>query len=232
MGQAVPLALLLAVAALFALCAGVAVPTRLTVGADGVLLRWLWTERFVAWADVAAVEPFDGGVVLALSQGRWITLRTPAAPERCDPAGQTMVERIQAAWRAEIGAAGERDEAAARLLQREGCRTQEWVGAMRSIRGTGQEAGYRSAAVPPDLLWRVVEDPGATPTARIGAAVALSRSLDDAGRERLLAASDACVEPRVRIALATTAAGADGGHSDEELAAALDAIDSALSIEH
>jgi hypothetical protein len=227
LGHAVPLALVLAVASLFALCAGVAFPTRLTVGADGVLMEWLGTERFVAWADVAAVQAFDGGVVLALSRERWITLRTPAASEHLDPAGEAMVERIQTAWRADRRAAGLHDEAAARLLQREGCRTREWVRAIRTLAG-GDEPGYRRAAVLPERFWRVVEDPGADATSRIGAAVALSPSLDEAGKERMLAASETCVEPRVRIALATTAT-TEEGSSDEDLAAALDAIDSAVS---
>jgi hypothetical protein len=227
LGQAVPLALVLAVAALLALCAGVSFPTRLTVGADGVLMEWLVTERFVSWADVAAVERFDGGVVLALSRERWITLRTPAASEHRHPAGEAMMERMQTAWRADRGAGRWRDEVAARLLRREGCRTREWVRAIR-ILAAGDELGYRRAAVLPERLWRVVEDPGADATARIGAAVALSASLDEAGKERLLAASDACVEPRVRIALATTAA-TEKGLPDEDLASALDAIDSTVS---
>jgi hypothetical protein len=226
-GQAVPLTLVLAVAALFALCAGVVFPTRLTVGADGVLMQWLGTERFVAWADVAAVEAFDGGVVLVLSRERWITLRTPAARDVRHPAGEAMIERMQTAWRADRRAATWRDEVAARLLRREGSHTREWVRAMRTLAGV-DDVGYRTAAVLPERLWRVVEDPGAEPNARIGAAVALSASLDDATRERLLAASEACAQPRLRIALATAAAG-PGCSPDEDLASALDAIDSAVS---
>jgi hypothetical protein len=226
LGRSVPLALVLAVAALIALCAGVSVPTRLTVGADGVLVQWLGTERFVAWADVAAVEPFDGGIVLALTKERWITLRMPIAREHRHPSGEALTERIQTAWRADRRAAPWRDEVAARLLRREGRRTREWVRAMRSL-PSGDPLGYRRAAVLPERLWRVVEDPGADATARVGAAVALSASLDDAGRARLLVASTACVEPRLRIALATTAAGVGCG-PDEELASALDAIDSAV----
>jgi hypothetical protein len=225
-GQAAPLALVLAVAALLALCAGVVFPTRLTVGADGVLMQWLGTERFVAWADIAAVEAFDGGVVLVLSRERWITLRTPAARDARHPAGEAMIERMQTAWRADRRAAAWRDEVAARLLRREGSHTHEWVRAMRTFAG-GDDPGYRTAAVLPERLWRVVEDPGAEPNARIGAAVALSASLDEASRERLLAASEACAQPRVRIALATAAAGS-GCSPDEDLASALDAIDSTV----
>jgi hypothetical protein len=90
------------------------------------------------------------------------------------------------------------------------------------------ENGYRHAAMPPERLWRVVEDPSADGTVRTGAALALAPSLDDAGRERLRAAADASVEPRVRVALATAATSAGASVPDEDLAAALDAIDATL----
>ncbi len=221
LGQAAPLALALAAVALIVLFAGVAVPTRVMVGADGVLMRWLGTENFVPWSSVVAIEPFDGGVVLALAKGQWLTLRMPAAHQRYHPEREAVVERMQVAWRAH--ARTETDEAAAGLVRREGNRTREWVRAMRTLMST--EQGYRQAALPPERLWRVVEDPSAEGTARIGAAVALAASLDDAGRERLRAAAAACVEPRVRVALGATATSEMARLADEDLAATIDAID-------
>jgi hypothetical protein len=222
-GQGSPFAMSLAVVALVALCAGVAVPTRVTVGADGVLLRWLGTERFVAWPGVAGIEPFDGGVVLVLAHGRWLALRTPAAYERHYPEREAMIERMRTAWRAAPRRV--EDEVAARLLGRRGSRTSEWVRSMRGL--LRAELGYRHGAMPPERLWRVVEDPAAESVARIGAAVALAGSLDDGGRERLRTAAESCVEPRLRIALATAATSAGPSVPDEDLAAALDAIDAA-----
>jgi hypothetical protein len=222
-GQAVPLASALATMAMLALFGGLAVPTRVTVGADGVLLGWLGTERFVSWSTVAAIEPFDGGVVVALASGHWLTLRTPAAHQRHHPEGEAMIERMRVAWRA--CASAEPDEAVERLLRREGGRTREWVRAMRGL--LRSEDGYRCAAMPAERLWRVVEDAGADATARIGAAVALASSLDPDGRARLRAAADACVEPRVRVMLTTTATIAGAHLGDEDLAAALDAVDEA-----
>ncbi len=223
LGQGSPLAMALAVVALITLCAGVAVPTRVTVGADGVLVRWLGTERFVAWPSIAAIEAFDGGVVLVLGQGRWLTLRTPAAHERHYPEREAMIERMRAAWRATPRR--EPDEVASRLLVRRGARTSEWVRSMRGL--LCAEPGYRHGAMPPERLWRVVEDPAADAVARIGAAVALAGSLDDSGSERLRAAAAACAEPRLRVALATAATSAGPSVPDEDLAAALDAIDAA-----
>jgi hypothetical protein len=223
-GQSTPLALALAVVALFVLFSGVAVPTRVTVGADGVLLRWLGTQRFVAWPSVVAVEAFDGGVVLALDGGRWLTLRTPAAHERHHPERDAMVERMRTAWRPY--AQHDAEEPTARLLRRAGARTAEWVRSMRGmLPGTSHE-GYRVAAMPPERLWQLVENPRSDRAARTGAALALAPSLDEQGRERLRAAADACAEPRLRLALSTAATTAASGGSDEELAALLDAIES------
>jgi hypothetical protein len=225
LGNAAPLAVALAAVALIALLGSLAVPTRVTVGADGVLLAWLGTEHFVSWSRVAAVEPFDGGVVLALAGGRWLTLRTPASHQRHHPEGAAMIECIRAAWRA--SASSEPDEAAERLLRRHGGRTREWVREMRGV--LRREYGYRCGAMPPERLWRVVEDAGAEATARVGAAVALAASLDGTGRCRLREAADACVEPRVRVALATAATTDGARMPDEDLAAALDAIDPAFT---
>jgi hypothetical protein len=222
-GQATPLALALAVVAVLVLFAGVAVPTLVTVGADGVLLRWLGTQRFVPWPSVVAVEAFDGGVVLALDGGRWLTLRTPAAHERHHPERDAMVERLRTAWRpyAQLDA----EEPTARLLRRAGARTSEWVRSVRGVIPRARHEGYRIPAVPPERLWQLLENPRSDRAARTGAALALAPSLDEQGRARLHAVADACAEPRLRLALSTAATTAAAGGSDEELAAALDAIE-------
>jgi hypothetical protein len=237
--QTTPGALALAVVALLVLFAGVTVPTHVCVGADGVLLRWLGTVRFVAWSSVAAIETFDGGVVLALDprvgktetgahtggeNGRWLTLRVPAEHERHHPERDAMVERMRSAWRAHGSQATlHAEQTAARLVGRAGGRTREWVRAMRSV--VTPPADYRTASIPTERLWRLVEDPRVDRLARTGAAIALARGLDEAGRHRLAAAASSCAEPRLRVALAT-AASDTGAASDEELAAALDAIES------
>lgn len=223
-GQESPAASALAVIALIVALLGLVVPTRVSVGADGVHLRWLGTSRFVAWSTVLAVEPFDGGVVLALEGGRWLTLRTPSDHERHDPERFAIVERLRAAWRASQQAHAESvPTAMVRRLGARGARTRDWVRAMRAL--ANEQPGYRSGAVPAEGLWRIVESPHADRDARTGAAIALATSLDAAGRQRLRDAAAACAEPRLRIALAT-ASTPTGASSEEELAAALDAIDS------
>jgi hypothetical protein len=220
-GHAVPAALALAVVALAVLFAGAVVPTHVSVGADGVLVRWLGATRYVPWSRVAGIEAFEGGVVLAIEGGRWLTLRMPAGLDGRYRERGAMLERMRVAWRGRAQARP--DETAPRLFRRAGGRTREWVRAMRAIGSA--PAGYRSAAMPRERLWRIVENPRADRVSRTGAALALSPGLDEGGRDRLFAAASSCAEPRLRIALTTAAANTGASATEDELAASLDAIE-------
>ncbi len=223
-GQTAAAALALAVVTVLVVFVGATVPTRVTVGADGVLLRWLGTLRFVPWTSVLSIDAVDGVVVLAIDGGTWLTLRTPANHERYQPERAAMVERMRAASRAHVLARP--DEETARLVRRSGGRTQEWVRAMRAmVRGEDEER-YRAGSIPPERLWRVVEDPRADRVARTGAALALAPSLDESGRERLRAAASSCAEPRLRVALVTAATDAGARGREDDLAATLDSLES------
>jgi hypothetical protein len=222
-GGALPGALSLAVLALVVFFGALAVPTRVLVGADGILLCWVGTARFVAWSRVMAIEPFAGGVALALDRGEWVTVRTPAGHERYDPEGTGACERMRAAWRAS-GVDGGTEALARRFSQKPSGGTRAWVAAAREV-NAGGEAGYRAACVPEEQLWRLVENPRAEREARTGAAVALARELDDGGRRRLRAAADACVEPRLRSALELMSTDAAASANEEALGHALDALE-------
>ncbi len=229
-GPAVPPVFAVGLVALIVLFAGLVVPTRVIVGGDGVLLRWLGTVRFVPWSSVTDVEPFDGGVMLSLGpqsgNEEWLTLRMPEEHQRYHPERDAMVERMVAAVRsyAPHGSQGKgaHPEPMARLLGRAGGRTRDWVRTMRALVRPVQ--GFRAASVPIDRLWRIVEDPCADREARTGAAIALAPTLEDAGQARLRAAAYGCAEPRLRIAITTAAAEARA--SDETLAEALDTLES------
>ncbi len=221
-GPSVPPVFAVAVVALIVLFAGIVLPTRVVVGGDGVLLRWLGTVRFVPWSRVTDVEPFDGGVLLSLGPGggdEWLTLRMPEEHQRYHPERDAMVERMFSAFRAHGAATGA--ETLARLLGRSGGRTRDWVREMRGL--VRQAPGFRVASVPVDRLWRVVEDPRADREARTGAAIALASNLEDDERARLRAVADGCAEPRLRVALATAAR--EAGAPDDALAEALDALE-------
>jgi hypothetical protein len=129
---------------------------------------------------------------------------------------------MRVAWRAHV--TSRPDEEAARLVRRSGGRTQEWVRAMRSM--VRSEQGYRTGSIPPERLWRIVEDPRADRAARTGAALALAPTLDGQGRERLRVVASSCAEPRLRVALSTAATEAGARGREEDLAATLDALES------
>jgi hypothetical protein len=221
-GQRAPAALALSVMALLVAFIGACIPTRVVVGADGVLLRWLGGNRFVAWASVEAIEDYDGGVVLALEGGRWITLAMPAEHERYHPERHGMLERMRVAWRAHARQPAE--DPAAQMVRRAGGHTREWVRAVRRV--VGPERGYRSAAVPPEQLWRIVEGSCIDRATRTGAALALAPTLDDAGRQRMQAAASGCAEPKLQLALRTAATEVGARGPDDELAATLDSFES------
>jgi hypothetical protein len=221
LGTDMPGALSLAVLALVVFFGALAVPTRVIVGSDGVLLRWLGTQRFIAWARVLSIESFAGGVALALDRGEWVTLRLPATHERYAPEGAAVVERMRAAWTASGGDTG--DDGLAPWLGQRPNGTHAWVRAAREA--AAPCADYRSARVPGPHLWRLVENPRADREVRTGAAVALVSDLDEPGRLRLRAVAEACVEPRLRSALDLLSTDAAAQATDETLVHALDALE-------
>ena len=148
-----------------------------------------------------------------MKSGKTIELRTNNQPRSNDETREALLTRI----RAGIAALGSREGAAdvAALVARAGRPLGEWMSALAEL--ARPNAGYRAAAVPAETLWRVVEDPAADPTARVGAAAALRESLDDAGRARLAAVAENSVHPRVRVAFDALSAAADEGAVREAL---------------
>ncbi len=94
-------------------------------------------------------------------------------------------------------AASDADVNVSSLLARGTLATEQWLTAIRNQNAPDFDA-YRSARVPEDRLWSVLEDPGADPTARVGAALALRTQT--AGGVRV-----ADVEQRLRVAASATA---------------------------
>jgi hypothetical protein len=203
-----------------------AMPSSIQIGADGIVTRWLAWKRFIAYADVHYVVPFDNGLQLVLKSGKSINVAT-SPPSR---GGQLRVSdyvqrrdavyaRIQEALAAHRAGRGALDVGA--LVARGGRAASDWLRAVRAI-ATGAAGGdYRAPAIPEESLWRVAEDPAAEETARVGAAMALRVALDDAGRGRLRAVADASVSPKVRIALEAAA----GAENDDALLEAMSAYE-------
>jgi hypothetical protein len=197
-------------------------PTRLDVGADGIALRWLGRTRFIGYEDIDVVSRFDRswgrsrlmGVSLLLRSNEEVLIPITSNEWGNWDSLRIIEERINegmASFR-EGGAAAD-----AALLKRGERAMSDWIAALRSL-GAGANADLRTAPVPRDRLFRIVEDPAATPADRAAAAVALGGDLDDDGRTRLKAVAAATAAPRLRIAI-EKAAEPDLAAVEEALAA-------------
>jgi hypothetical protein len=198
-------------------------PTKLSVGADGIVLRWFFRDRFISYGDVAHVERYEKGVGRSRHVGLSVALRS--GEEVLIPTGHAkwgdeelsiIGERIRQAM--ETFRSGDAAADAA-MLRRGARRPAEWVAALRAI-GAGANADMRTAPLPRERLFRIVESPTAPAAERAAAAVALGGELDDETRGRLRVAADASASPKLRVVLTAAASGA----SEAELEAALSEV--------
>ena len=189
--------------------------TGITVGADGILRSWMGKKEFWSYGDIKGVRTyFDSnawrkqrwqGIELVMRSGA--TVRIPIASsralQRSDHA--LILERIHEAMESHrLGDAA----AETALLARQARTVADWVQSLRAI-GSGAHVDHRTAPVAPERLFRIVEDPSLTASARAGAAVALGSSLDAGGKVRLQDAAEATAAPKLRIAIEAAASGDD-----------------------
>ena len=97
-------------------------------------------------------------------------------------------------------------------LARGGRSVDAWL---RDLSTFGEASGgtYRGAALDTEALWAVLENPVATPSARVGAAIVLRRVVASRDRSRVRAIVEHCSAPRLRVALETTLSEEDVGES-------------------
>jgi len=201
---------------------------RVSVGADGVRVRHLLQRaRFVPFSAIEEALTDGRDITLRLAGGEKIVMHHPAGKgfkplafaDRAED-GRKLVERIKA----QVEAHQARANADATLFARAGRETAQWVRDVVSVGATdGQASSYRTPAVPPDALWRIVENAAAPATARAGAAVALRGALDEEGRVRLRATADACAAPKLRVALEVVASAE--AEDESELCGVLEGIE-------
>jgi hypothetical protein len=194
------------------------IPSKIVVGVDGVLVKWLFTKRFIPMSQITAVTRADDRAIrFHLSSGESVVVhtsmrgkyKTARAPQHRDAVLARVAEAL-AAFRAR-GASVD-----VSALVGRGTRTKnEWLDALRKLRAGG--GGYRSALVRDDDLWRVVEDPAAPADERAGAAMVLRRSLDESGRARVRVAAEASASPKLRVVLDAAAS-----ETDDALESAID----------
>lgn len=212
-------------AAWFAGVLAALLPCSVTVGTDGVLVRWLWRAELIRFADLRGVERDGERLLLFLADGsrRALSARWEASGyasrhglEEGFSSRQAYLEAIVARVRESLAARGQAGERARARVARRGRPAAAWITELRGVlvRGVG---GFREAELSADELWRTLEDGGADPEARAGAAVALGPTLSLEERVRLRTAARVVAAPRLRIALEAVADG-DEARVEEALA--------------
>jgi hypothetical protein len=205
---------------LFALVA--LVPTRFTVGADGVEIRWFGRRRFIPHKDIVNATQYVAGwgnsrytgVALWLESGEEVRIPIGQARriQNSDDRTRMILERID---EAAAEAKADRADLDPQLLARGDRDVKEWLRVLRSF-GAGANATMRTAPIEAEQLWRLVEDPGGEPVARAAAAAALTADPAAESRRRLRAAAEATAAPRLRVAIDAAA-----NHDQDALVEAL-----------
>jgi hypothetical protein len=210
-GPRLLLCAIVSIAALIGWAVLIWMPTRVVVGADGVLVSWFWRKRFIGYSDVRAVRPFGSGshqgvaLWLALGPPLKLPLKPKLTSQLSDQETDLVTQRIQQAIAIFHQKRHERDVA---LPERGPRSLEEWIRLLRAA-GSGANADHRTAPIPFEELFRIVEDPGAAPAERARAAVAIGGGLDDSGRARLRIAAEATAAPEIRALLELSAEEAD-----------------------
>ena len=171
----------------FPLVLAMLVPTRIDVGADGILLTWFGRKRFIPSPKIASVDRYVDavgannkriGASLTLHGGEVVNIPMGSAQWNEDDAS-ALIERIHEAIdtykRGTVAAS-------TALLGRRGRSLRDWIEDLRAI-GSGANATLRVAPVQPETLWRVIESPSAAVEERAAAAVALASAIDDGGKD-------------------------------------------------
>lgn len=193
--------------------------TTLHVGADGLRIHSFFRTRFLAHDEIAAIallrSPYRG-VELTLRSGE--ILRLPTASHAAADGGlaAAIAERIdEARGTGTFGTAREES-----LLARSGRGAADWLRGMRTL-AAGANADHRTAPVDPERVWRVLENPAADPSARVGAAAMLAATGTEETRTRLRVVARGITAPKVRVAMTAIAEGDD----EEAMIEALEAVE-------
>ena len=191
---AIPFVMLLTWAALSA------VPTLVTVGADGLHVRWMRRKRFIPYRSIVRVVPAFGQLRVVLSDGTTLRIRGQrrSFTPRTRPDHRAMVDRLSTAIEEHL--ARSRVQEAVAQLPAPNADGAGWLRELEAMQ-VGVEGSYRRAVVSDETLWRVIDDASLDARMRAGAAVALRKVLDDAGRARLRVVAESTASPKLRVAL-------------------------------
>jgi hypothetical protein len=174
--------------------------SRITVGNEGVLYRWLGFNRYVAYADMKSVDSEANRIVITLTNGRTIRLPVAVATTVTAPATEQKRVAVEERIREQLEAFRSRTAnlTPRELVAREGQTTRDWLGTLTELT---RPDTYRVPVVPTDELCRVLDDPSSDPSARVGAAVALKQGGNEDHVRRVRVAAAMTAQPKLRVAL-------------------------------
>lgn len=175
----------------------------ITIGAESIVARGRIRTTMARFADLKDVERIDRGLVLKFVDGHTETILL-------DPDDLKIAQDVQTQLR-EARARAARSPETARLA----ALLTEAGDTFESLRDTAAKVltaatGFRDGAVSPAEVQAVLDDPNATATQRIAAAIALANAPGDeapAQRERIRVAASGVASPRLRVALDAAAEG-------------------------
>jgi hypothetical protein len=201
-------------------------PTKVTVGLDGVEIVWLWRRRLIRFSDIRGCEVHEEGIRLVGREGKdtWISAMWQEKGASSHKAlgfdsKRAYLDAVAARIREAAEASRQRRSALATgQLERAARPVAAWV---RELRGllVNRAAGFREGATLPEHLWSAVEDTQAPAEIRAAAAAALAPTLDPEGRQRLRVVAAVALTPGLRVALEAAAA-----QDDQALEAAMNSV--------
>jgi hypothetical protein len=192
-----------------------ALSAHLSIGLDGLLVRWAWRRRLIRFDELRDVEHDGSKLTLALASGErvllsvaWRTLRQQDAYGAFSSRA-AYLDAIVARIREAMTASGPQTASPQAVLLRHDRQVEAWVRALRATLSRGARS-FRDAELVPEQLWATLEDGSAAEAERAAAAVALGPSLSEGDRARLRNVARVLVSPRLRIAIEAAAEGEDG----------------------
>jgi hypothetical protein len=173
---------------------------ELVVGADGVLLRRPLRSEFLPFSEIQSVDcPLRTNLVVRTRAGKAFSCSMSAT------AARAALEAIELS----LASDGGQPEVLRHRLGRE-TSDEDASAWLTRVRALARSASYRTGGVGADVLWRVIDDPGASASERAAAAVALDVSATAEDRRRLHEVAARIAEPHVRIAIEHVAARGSG----------------------
>jgi hypothetical protein len=225
LGKQAPFAVITLVPVLLAYIFGVVLaPMKIRIGTDGVLIRWLWKERFIPFSEIEDVVSYEeemggkqyAGAILHLAGGETTKICT-GQKGFTDGDSESVVERLREALEEHRTQTHGTDASA---LSRGSRSALDWVRALKRL-GAGADTDLRHAGMSLEALLSAVHDTTLDAASRAGAAVAALPYVTPAEKRRIRVAAETTALPKLRVALETVT---KEGAEETEIARALEEV--------